>query len=396
MAPIGVVAVSVVLVSRILVTPPTIVRDDIRIVSVDRRRAMITLIATTDSVLPGRYGFWFSIDSGHARLGEVLSRTHDTVTRRLLGVDFGDIRRADAGRLSGWVHLTPRALGVPFSDVVVATTVGPAPAWLIPTPPTRTTTAAATTTAAIATATPATPESTAIPGGPWVIQVHGRGVRRSEPLRAVEVFRDAGYTSLVISWRNDGDAPRSEDGRYALGGTEWLDVDAALGFALAHGATEIVLMGWSMGGAMVLQAATRSPHAAVISGIVLESPVVDWAPTILHQARLMHVPRIVRRGVLGMLAAPGWHRLAGTSAPIDFVALDFVTRADELDVPVLILHSDDDGFVPTTASRELAEARPDLVTYQPWRVARHTKLWNYDPERFTAEIGSWLRTLRDG
>lgn len=372
-APLGVLAASVVLVARILVTPPTIRRDDIDVVAVDRRRGTITLEATKDSVLPGRYGFWFSIDSGHARLGEVLSRTHDTVTRRLLGVDFGDLRRAEGGRLSGWVHLTPRALAVPFEDVVVETTLGAAPAWLIP--------------------APRSAGDGDLDRRPWVIQVHGRGVRRSEPLRAVPAFRDAGYTSLVISWRNDGDAPPSRDGRYALGGTEWLDVHAAIGFALDHGATDIVLMGWSMGGATVLQAVTRSPHAAAVCGIVLESPVVDWAPTILHQARLMRVPWIVRRGVLGMLAARGWHRLAGTEAPIDFSVLDFVRRSGELDVPILILHSDDDGFVPVTASRALARARPDLVTYRPWRVARHTKLWNYDPERFRSEITEWLKTL---
>jgi uncharacterized protein len=62
-------------------------------------------------------------------------------------------------------------------------------------------------------------------------------------------------------------------------------------------------------------------------------------------------------------------------------------------VPILLLHSADDGYVPPEASRALADARPDLVTYDEFTVARHTKLWNYDPERWNADIGSWLSRL---
>ena len=56
----------------------------------------------------------------------------------------------------------------------------------------------------------------------------------------------------------------------------------------------------------------------------------------------------------------------------------------------MILHSDDDGFVPSDASHDLVVARPDLVEMQVFEVARHTKLWNYDQERWTQSIGSWL------
>ena len=48
--------------------------------------------------------------------------------------------------------------------------------------------------------------------------MHGRAVSRPETLRAVPVFHDAGYTSLLISYRNDGDAPRNPiDHRFAGG-----------------------------------------------------------------------------------------------------------------------------------------------------------------------------------
>ena len=68
-----------------------------------------------------------------------------------------------------------------------------------------------------------------------------------------------------------------------------------------------------------------------------------------------------------------------------------VARAAELDVPILLLHSDDDGFVPSDASHALARRPPDLVTMPAFTGARHTKLWNYDQSRWTDAITDWLR-----
>jgi pimeloyl-ACP methyl ester carboxylesterase len=64
-----------------------------------------------------------------------------------------------------------------------------------------------------------------------------------------------------------------------------------------------------------------------------------------------------------------------------------------LSKPILLLHSDDDGFVPSTASRALAVARPDIVTFEEFTTARHTKLWNYDAERWNGAIRRWLQKL---
>jgi acetyl esterase/lipase len=97
----------------------------------------------------------------------------------------------------------------------------------------------------------------------------------------VPVFHALGITSLVVSYRNDGDAPRSRAGAYALGATEWRDVDAAVSWALRHGARRIVLMGWSMGGAIALQTSLGSAHREQIVGVILDSPVVDWRTVLL-------------------------------------------------------------------------------------------------------------------
>jgi alpha-beta hydrolase superfamily lysophospholipase len=353
-----------VIFARTVVTPPTKRAEDVEILANDDNT--ITLSATLDSLTPGRYSFWFDRDAGHARLGEILSYTPDTVTRQLLGVDFGDLDHAKRGRFSGWFYLSPADLGLPFSDVEIDTEFGAAPAWLVP---------------------------AAGPSGRWMIGVHGRAVRRQETLRAVPVFHDEGYASLLVSYRNDGDAPRTPDNRYALGDTEWRDVEAAIQYAIDNGAREIVLMGWSMGGATVLQAVTRSPLAKFVRGIVLESPVVDWVSALKFQGTLNKVPKPLDRGVLGLLSQRWAGLLTGQAAPIDLKRLDFVRRANELRLPILLLHSDDDGYIPADASKALAAARPDIVTFEEFATARHTKLWNYDADRWNAAITAWLTKL---
>jgi alpha-beta hydrolase superfamily lysophospholipase len=149
-------------------------------------------------------------------------------------------------------------------------------------------------------------------------------------------------------------------------------------------------MGWSMGGAIALQTALSSAHQDLIAAVILESPVVDWRIVLDYQADLMRIPHPVAELAISTLASPWARGLTGAESAIPFDRLDVVARAGELQQPILILHSDDDGFVPSDASHELAVARPDLVTLQVFDTARHTKLWNYDQVRWTKAITDWL------
>ena len=350
-------------VARDVVTPPRRRKEDVAILNVDLEAGTVRLGRTADTVVSGRYSLWFDHERGHARVGEIVAEDEVSVLRRLEGVQRGDLERASHGRWAGWWYLTPADLGLAYREVGIVTPVGVAPAWRIE------------------------PE---VAGDDWVIQVHGRGVTRAEGLRAVGVFRAAGYRCLLISYRNDGDAPPSHDGRYALGEEEWRDVEAAIAYARHEGAHRIVLMGWSMGGATVLQCITRSTLASHIDGVVLESPVVDWLSVLRFQAAAAGLPPAVRDAALAMLGSGRASSWVGLAEPIDFERLDIVARSAELSIPMLLLHSDDDGYVPSDASIALAVARPDVVRLERFTVARHTKLWNHDPERWERAIRVWL------
>lgn len=362
---LAVLAAGSVRMARKVVTPAPRVPDT-RILSLDTSAQTITLSRTDDTVLPGRYGLFTVGTADYVKLGSVLSEDETSVKRKLLTHIGPDARLAPDAAFSGWYYDKPEQLHLDFTPELIGSTLGPCPAWLFP----------------------------AGEGDTWVIQIHGRGTTRAECLRAVPLFHSLGITSLVVSYRNDGEAPRSRSGAYGLGATEWRDVDAAVGFARRRGARRIIVMGWSMGGAIALQLSLNSAHRSVIAGLILESPVVDWRVVLDYQARLLKVPTAVSGLAIGALqtewAAPLTH--AGGAVPFD--RLDVVARAAELRHPILILHSDDDGFVPSDASHDLVVARPDLVELQVFEVARHAKLWNYDEQRWTSSIRAWLAKQR--
>lgn len=334
---------------------------DARILAVDTGAQTIELSRTRDTELPGRYGLFTSGTYGYVKLGAVLSVGATSVRRKLLTeIETGAQVDRDAA-FSGWYYATPSELHLRWENVLIGSPAGPCPAWLFPA------------------------ESTT-----WVIQVHGRGVTRAECLRAVPVLHAAGFPNLVVSYRNDGEAPRSRAGAYALGAAEWRDVDAAVAYALRHGAERVILMGWSMGGAVSLQTAVNSGHRDRIAGLILESPVIDWRTVLRYQAREAGMRAPLPDLAMSALSVPLTARLSGAEDAIPFDRLDMVARADELAVPILILHSDDDGFVPADASHALQQARPDLVTMPSFSVARHTKLWNYDQNGWNAAITGWL------
>ncbi|WP_454115096.1 alpha/beta hydrolase family protein [Microbacterium lacticum] len=340
---------------------------DTRILDVDVSAQTITLTPTPDTVLPGRYGLFTTGAADYLKIGSVLSSDERGVKRKLLTEVEGDMHLAAEAAFSGWYFQRPEELHLPFTEEHIHAAVGSCPAWLFP---------------------------AGEPGendGTWVIQIHGRGTTRAECLRAVPVFHALGITSLVVSYRNDGDAPRTRTGSYALGATEWRDVDAAIAWARRRGAERILLMGWSMGGAIALQVALGSAHRERIAGLILDSPVVDWRTVLAYQGRALGLPAPVTGLAIETLRADWTAPATRSDGGIPFDRLDIVARAGELRHPILLLHSDDDGFVPSSASHALAQARPDLVELQTFSTARHTKLWNYDQERWTDAIGDWVR-----
>ena len=343
--------------ARRVLTPDPHRPDDVVIRSAGS--TTVVLGVTAETVVPGRYGLWIEDGFGHVRVGDVLGidAASGTVERELVAVDRGYLAPGPA-RWNQYYYGGPPdvSIGAPTEHVTYAGELGPMPAWLVP--------------------------AAGGVGSRWAVLVHGRGARREEAVRALPPLLAAGWTCLVPSYRNDEGVPAGPDGRYALGLSEWRDVEAAVEHAVAHGAREVALVGWSMGGAIVLQFLDRSPLSSMVSRVVLDGPVVDWGDVLAHHAKQHRIPAHVGSLARAMMARRWWHRLVGVHEAVDLAKTDWVRRADELRHPILLIHSADDEFVPVGPSRALAQVRPDLVTFEEWRVARHCKEWNTDPQRW--------------
>ncbi|WP_165976956.1 alpha/beta hydrolase family protein [Arthrobacter nitrophenolicus] len=360
--------------ARRVVVPSAMRREDLPVLKVMKAEEGGLLIELPSSHLtaaPGRYSLWFDGGKGHACIGAVVDEdaSAGTVTRLVERVDAGSLHDAKAGIWSGYAYSKPEQLGLPFEHVLVPVADGMAPAWMF------------------------VPETGGPASSTWAIHVHGMGGKRAGALRGVPVANQLGLTSLVVSFRNDGDAPPSNDSRYSLGQNEWLDLEAAIQFAVDHGAERLVLFGWSLGGSMALRASDLSVHSDRIVGLVLIAPVLNWTETLTSNGSSSGLPGPATRLGLKMLGAAAGRWVAGLEQPIDLSALDWVARAGDLKKPTLVLHGARDESTPVAMSERLAELRPDLIQLERFDVPGHSLEWNGDSEKWEAAVSIFLKSL---
>lgn len=373
--------------ARKVLTPAPLPDHGVQIVAIESDEltgAQRVWLTGPDTELEGSYSFIFDVESrmtqhhaGHARLGPVIEHrtigSQRQIARDVISVERGAIRVGARGRITGWWYTDPRELGYPFRKVSLPLPGGVGWGWRIE---------------------PATRRSSqeTSKSRPWAIHVHGRGALPEETLRGVAPFSDAGYTSLVMAYRNDPGAPRGLRGRYGLGLAEWRDVEAAIGWARAQGATHVVLVGWSMGGTTAVLAAGRSAHSDLISGLVLDSPALDWVGLLRAQAKLTRLPAWmgdVARWMLQLGVIRG--AIEGTrGTPLSELTPEVLAHSTT--VPTLIHVSAGDTFVPWQGALAFAKARQRSVRLHPSR-GEHVKLWNADPAGWHHETARFLEDL---
>ncbi|WP_030571676.1 alpha/beta hydrolase family protein [Streptomyces aureocirculatus] len=318
----------------------------------------VTLTRALASLRPGRYGL--GGNGCHAVVGPVVDAAPhgaDSVVRRLERVTHGTLEPGDRVWLTPQVHIGDphAALGLDHADVDIPGELGPLPAWFVP--GTRDT---------------------------WVITVHGLGTTREHPMVVMGFLHHQQLPVLSLGYRGDLGAPRSPDGLGHLGETEWRDLDAAIRYAVRHGARDVVLYGWSTGATMALHAAAHSGLRDRVSGLILDSPVLDWETTLRALATARRTPGPLLP--LAVRAAQGRTGLRGGR-----IAEAADPRA--LRVPTLILHGPGDAVAPWSLSRRLAGKRPDLVTLHTVPDAPHGAMWNADPARYEEALRRFLTPL---
>jgi pimeloyl-ACP methyl ester carboxylesterase len=319
----------------------------------------IELPATRHTLAPGQFGLQLSTGGPPAVIGPVISARAGKVTRCLLHRPAG-LSLESRGRWSGIVSADPSSVAADVVETFVETGLGPAPAWMID----RGT-------------------------GRWAIHVHGQGSARAQTLRGVESASRVGLSSLVISYRNDGEGPRPGNARSHLGESEWRDLEAALRFVAERGGTECVVFGWSLGATMALNTVQRSSLAQMIKGIIMVAPVLVWEDVLRANARHQRFPRLLGSLIARLLALRGFSRLAGLEGPLEVRCSDRARFKGALSIPVLILHSRNDWSVPFETSARFARAHKDRIELVEFDCSGHTQEWNSDPVGWNLAVRRW-------
>ncbi|ADD45971.1 alpha/beta hydrolase family protein [Stackebrandtia nassauensis] len=181
-----------------------------------------------------------------------------------------------------------------------------------------------------------------------------------------------------------GDAPASPDGYHHLGDSEWRDVEAAIDYALDKGAKNVVLHGWSMGGAVTMTTLRRMEAPDRVAGIILDSPVLDWNSTLDKQGGQRFLPA----PITGLAKS-----FAEWRAGFDLADLDQRAFAPDLETPTLLFADTADETVEVSATLDFAAAAPEDLLTLVKTSSGHTSSWNEDPGAYSSQLEKFLANL---
>lgn len=334
--------------------------NDVQVVGVSGGQIRLRAIGDQKALTkPELYGIAWRGGIGH--LGASVSVSGAVVTRPLT-VTVGTAPKPgqDAALDRSYFLGDPKtALGIPVRNVAVTGPLGPLPAWYFPGR-----------------------------GSTFVIGVHGQNGTRSDVLRVVSIAHQMGFPALAVTYRNDRGVARDPSGYLRYGQTEWRDLGAAVRWSLAHGAQHIVLVGQSMGGAVVAGFLEHSPLAPKVVRVVFDAPMLDLQAVVDYGASQRTLP-VIGTGVPVPLVWTA-EQIASVRFGVNWSATDYLDNIAWLKVPTLVTHGGDDTRVPISTSTRLKGLRPSLVTFAKFPGAGHVESWNIDRARYTSLFRSFL------
>jgi pimeloyl-ACP methyl ester carboxylesterase len=200
-------------------------------------------------------------------------------------------------------------------------------------------------------------------------------------LQTVPVYHDAGYSVLLLDLRAQGE---SDGARRTLGYREVRDVRGALAWLQRQGyrLDQIMLHGWSMGGATALRAAPGTGVAAVVE----EASYADL-PLLLGDK----IPEFVPFGGLLRPAILLAGRLFPDFDPWDIVPKKEAAKLSDEGVPLFVIHSTGDDIVPYKQAALFAAAYPDANV---WTLEEYGHVKAYEHPDYAQKLRAFLDASR--
>lgn len=210
-------------------------------------------------------------------------------------------------------------------------------------------------------------------GAPLDMGFHGY---RSNPITdfsgGSELTFQMEHNLLLIEQRAHG---KSEGNTISFGILERRDLTCWVDYAIGRfGAdVKILLYGVSMGGATVLMASDLALPGNV-KGIVADCPYTKPLDVILHVGKTTAFPQWLIKpfAILGARIFGGF----------DLLETDAVRAVQNTKVPILIIHGEDDRYVPCEMSAEAETANPAMVERHTFPGAAHGISYLVDTPRY--------------
>lgn len=295
-----------------------------------------------------------SYDDGYIQMGEVTNDSSRQVTRKATVLaGLAPSADAPAGADSYAFPADPGVAGLNVDMVTYESPLGPMDAWFVDGRRSE-----------------------------WIIHVHGKGSSPQEAIRLMRPLAGAGYDQLAITYRNDPGQPPDPTGLYQYGQTEYLDLDGAVQYALDRRATDIILVGYGTGAAIVTAYLYRA-QATAVKAAIFDSPNLDLGQTVDFAADHRSLPfgLPIPRTMMAFAKV-----LTALRLNVNWDNIDYLRRAGRLVVPILVFHGGDDQVVPIAESQELEAARSGLVTLIEVPGAGHVGSWNVDPIAYEERV----------
>lgn len=258
----------------------------------------------------------------------------------------------------GYRGTPAEAFSLPFQTLTIDTPLGPAEAWLVPA------------------------------DGPEIgraVYVHGIAGAREDGYRHLSLLHSAGWTVLLISYRNDPGAPATPDRRYGFGLTEWPDLEAAVLHLSGPEAAPVLVVAESMGGAVLGQFLTHSPLAERVQAIALDSPALSFSSVLAHLAETSDNPLPGPMAWAATLILPG---MTGLDLAEAEVGASYATFPG----PLFLAHGSGDRITPIGPSETLAASRA-APTVTLWTAADHLGSYAEDPAAYRTAFDEFLAGL---
>ena len=192
-----------------------------------------------------------------------------------------------------------------------------------------------------------------------------------------------GQNALVVDQRSHG---KSEGMAITFGVNERKDCLSWINYVRSRFGenVKIVLSGLSMGAATVLMAIDL-PLPENVVGIIADCPFSSPKAIIQKVGKDMHLPIKVMYPFVKLAA-----RLF---AQFDLEESGAVSAVKDTKIPVLLIHGEDDHFVPCDMSREIYKANPSQVILETIPGAGHGLCYMVAPKRYEEVVIEFMKKI---